>query len=87
MYYDCIRSTIQEGGDTDTNAAIVGGMIGALVGIKKIPSQMLVNVVKFDCSNIPKDEDYDSEESDDPMALGKKRPDFLSTKNHLFTNI
>jgi ADP-ribosylglycohydrolase len=26
-----------EGGDTDTNAAIVGGMIGALVGFNGIP--------------------------------------------------
>jgi hypothetical protein len=48
---------------------------------------MLVNVLKFDCNHIPKGEDEDSDESDDPMALGKKRPDFLSTKNHLFENI
>jgi len=51
---------------------------------------MLINVVKFDCTNIPKGEDEDSgDDSDDydPMALGKKRPDFLSTKNHLFINI
>jgi hypothetical protein len=60
-------------------------MIGALVGIKKIPAQMLVKVVKFDCTNIPRE--CDSDESDDPMALGKQRPDFLSTKNHLFYNI
>jgi len=32
FYKECIRRTIQRGGDTDTNAAIVGGMIGALVG-------------------------------------------------------
>ena len=31
-YYKALRTTIQCGGDTDTNAAIVGGMIGALVG-------------------------------------------------------
>tara|TARA_B110000285_G_C14597016_1_gene368938 strand:- start:98 stop:205 length:108 start_codon:yes stop_codon:yes gene_type:complete len=34
---ESIEQTIREGGDTDTNAAIVGGMIGALVGLKKIP--------------------------------------------------
>ena len=62
-------------------------MIGALVGIKKIPAHMLVKVIKFDCSNIPRDENLDSDESDDPMAIGKRRPDFLSTKNHLFYNI
>ena len=37
LYYDAVRMTIQQGGDTDTNACIVGGMIGALVGIGKIP--------------------------------------------------
>ena len=48
---------------------------------------MLVKVVKFDCNHIPRDGDEDSDESDDPMALGKQRPDFLSTKNHLFYDI
>lgn len=48
-----MRSTIQEGGDTDTNAAIVGGMIGALVGLQNIPSNMIAKVMKFDCTNIP----------------------------------
>jgi ADP-ribosylglycohydrolase len=28
---------LREGGDTDTNAAIVGGLIGAYVGYEKIP--------------------------------------------------
>ena len=34
IYYNALRLTIQQGGDTDPNASIVGGMIGALVGIK-----------------------------------------------------
>ena len=67
MYYDSIRLTIQEGGDTDTNSAIVGGMIGALVGLDGIPSDMTLKVIKFDCTNIPKDEDADSDDSDDFM--------------------
>ena len=37
FYHDCIRITVQQGGDTDTNAAIVGGMVGALVGLKLLP--------------------------------------------------
>ena len=41
MYHDSIRQTIQEGGDTDTNACIVGGMLGALFGIKFLPSYMV----------------------------------------------
>jgi len=36
IYFDAIKYTIKEGGDTDTNAAIVGGMIGALVGFNGI---------------------------------------------------
>ena len=31
-YHHAIRETIALAGDTDTNAAIVGGMIGALLG-------------------------------------------------------
>ena len=32
LYFDAMRLIIKEGGDTDTNAAIAGGMVGALVG-------------------------------------------------------
>ena len=41
FYFDCLRQVIKECGDSDTNAAIVGGMIGALVGIKNIPDFMI----------------------------------------------
>lgn len=33
-----MRKVIQKGGDSDTNAAIVGGMVGAVIGFKKLPS-------------------------------------------------
>jgi hypothetical protein len=36
-----------KGGDTDTNAAIVGGMVGAY---HNIPSYMLTHVLEFDCT-------------------------------------
>ena len=36
-----------EGGDTDTNACIVGGMIGAAVGLSNIPSTMKDPVLIF----------------------------------------
>lgn len=39
IYSYAMREIIQNGGDTDTNAAIVGGMLGALVGIKQIPDE------------------------------------------------
>ena len=67
---------IKEGGDTDTNSCIVGGMIGALVGLNAIPEDMYQKVVNFDCS---------IEEQDSKVF--KKRPEFLSTKKHLLPNI
>ena len=68
---------IQEGGDTDTNACIVGGMLGALLGLDNIPQHMIDKVLNFDCTKIPKNK----------QDFGKKRPKFLSTKIHLVKNI
>lgn len=36
-FEEALRDTISRGGDTDTNAAIVCGLIGALHGASKIP--------------------------------------------------
>jgi ADP-ribosyl-[dinitrogen reductase] hydrolase len=36
-YYDAIKDILLKGGDTDTNAAIVGGLVGAK-GIQDIPN-------------------------------------------------
>lgn len=49
-FEDGIRDTLMRGGDTDTNAAIVGGMLGALHGVNAIPKYMLRPVLLFDCS-------------------------------------
>mmetsp|Transcript_20910 Transcript_20910/g.32402 ORF Transcript_20910/g.32402 Transcript_20910/m.32402 type:complete len:90 (+) Transcript_20910:103-372(+) len=54
IYKHAIRLVIQQGGDTDTNAAIVGGVIGALVGFSNIPEDMTSKVLDFDCSNARK---------------------------------
>lgn len=51
VYYTAIKETIQEGGDTDTNACIVGGMMGALVGIHNIPKHQLDKLMTFNCQN------------------------------------
>lgn len=40
LYHDAIADTLLRGGDTDTNAAIVGGLIGAATGISSIPEVM-----------------------------------------------
>lgn len=36
LYYESIKETISLGGDTDTNACIVGGMVGAYVGARNL---------------------------------------------------
>lgn len=40
-FEDAIISTVNGGGDTDTNAAMVGAVVGAAVGTKKLPRQLL----------------------------------------------
>ena len=37
MYAKAMRDMIYEGGDTDTNACILGGMVGAALGVEHIP--------------------------------------------------
>ena len=38
---------ISEGGDTDTNAAIVGGLIGAVLGIDRIDKEKVDKVANY----------------------------------------
>ena len=47
-YEEGIMTTLMCGGDTDTNAAIVGGLLGALHGVGGIPQPMLRPVLLFD---------------------------------------
>ncbi len=47
-YENAILTTLMKGGDTDTNAAIVGGMVGAYYSI---PDYMLKPVMEFDCTS------------------------------------
>ena len=44
-YTEAISSILLMGGDTDTNAAIVGGLIGALHGASGIPDYMKMPVL------------------------------------------
>lgn len=46
-FEEALSRTLQEGGDTDTNAAIVCGMMGAYHG--RIPAHLLHEVLSFDC--------------------------------------
>ncbi|MCF7929180.1 MAG: ADP-ribosylglycohydrolase family protein [Spirochaetales bacterium] len=49
-YAEAIRETLAGGGDTDTNACIVGGMIGALHGARAIPEAMEEALLSCDTS-------------------------------------
>ena len=46
-----MKSILERGGDTDTNAAIVGGLVGALVGFKRLPVKYLKKMMNIDYSD------------------------------------
>lgn len=46
-FEDAIRTVLMKGGDTDTNAAIVGGLVGCY---QEIPVYMMNAVLEFDCT-------------------------------------
>jgi ADP-ribosylglycohydrolase len=47
-FEDALRQVLVGGGDTDTNACIVGGLVGARVGLAAIPEQMSRAVLECD---------------------------------------
>ena len=47
-YEGAIAETLRGGGDTDTNACIVGGLVGAAVGVNNIPIAMREAVLNCD---------------------------------------
>lgn len=47
-FVDAIRLTLMRGGDTDTNAAIVGGLMGALHSAAAIPDWMVRPVLEYE---------------------------------------
>jgi ADP-ribosyl-[dinitrogen reductase] hydrolase len=52
FYEFAIVQTLLRAGDTDTNAKIVGAMIGAIVGIENIPVRMWEKVQAFRCHEL-----------------------------------
>ena len=47
-YAEAVLETLVDGGDTDTNACIVGGLVGALHGLQGIPTASLAAVLGCD---------------------------------------
>lgn len=69
-YNDAMSDILLRGGDTDTNAAIVGGLLGAAQGINAIPYDWVLKVANYDATI--KHDKY-----------GRVRPEFLSPQHHL----
>lgn len=74
FYFKAMYEIIRLGGDTDTNACIVGGMLGALLGVKALPEHMIEKVLTFDCTTCSE-------------CDGIRRPDFLSVKKNVVQNM
>ena len=72
MYSKYLKQVVSLGGDVAANSAIVGGMVGALVGVKRVPRDMLEKALSFDCTN---------EDDDAP------REEFLSVMMHGLVNL
>jgi len=67
QYETGIVETLMKGGDTDTNAAIVGALLGVLHGVDKIPLYMIQPVRAFDVT--------------DPGVVGHVRPELFKSSN------
>ncbi len=63
-YEDAMIKMLKQGGDTDTNCCIVGGMLGALHGFKGIPEDVKNQVLSFEAN----------------QDGGIQRPDYLVPK-------
>ena len=50
LFVTAICETIKMGGDTDTNASVVAGLIGSIVGVNRIPKNMVTKLMTFDDS-------------------------------------
>lgn len=46
------------GGDVKSNVAIVGGMLGALIGVARIPKSLVINLIKLGAENIKERQDF-----------------------------
>lgn len=68
-YRTAIEQTLLLGGDTDTNAAIVGGIIGTYAGIKQIPSNFVDKMINYKFK--------------EGISQGYERPGYLSPQNLL----
>ena len=76
-YEEAIRITLKKGGDTDTNAKIVGSLVGALHGVRAIPAYMSEPVLAFKCEEW----DYDNPPHHEHIHTGYLRPITYNVRN------
>jgi ADP-ribosylglycohydrolase len=76
-YEEAIRITLKKGADTDTNAKIVGSMMGALHGVRSIPEYMSKPVLSFKCEEW----DYDNPPDRKYIHTGYNRPATYNVRN------
>ncbi|MCP3660555.1 MAG: hypothetical protein GY830_09695 [Bacteroidetes bacterium] len=68
-FYDAIKDTISEEGDTDTNACIVGGLLGAFHGSSGISDKFLKKIL--DCKPNKNRKDFQAKYYFNGKLLGK----------------
>jgi ADP-ribosylglycohydrolase len=42
-----VKDVLRRGGDTDTNASILGGMLGAITGFKRLPEKYITTMMEL----------------------------------------
>ena len=52
IYANSLGDILAHGGDTDTNAAIVGGMIGTAIGFKDLPQNLKICCLNVDTTKV-----------------------------------
>ena len=70
-YEDAVRRILMRGGDTDTNAAIVGGLVACY---QDVPEAMKKAVAAFDCVSLFRGEDMHGESVSLVHPMGRERP-------------
>lgn len=53
-----MKYMVSLGGDTDTNAAIVGGLVGASFGLKKLNKDLVMKLLDFRCQSRKDQQQY-----------------------------
>jgi ADP-ribosylglycohydrolase len=84
-YFEIIKETINLGGDTDTNAAIVGGVVGVLYGVDSFPSEYLNKLLTFNplTSNVQRDCIYSPING---VIISKVISEYVQSTNNIKSN-